>query len=471
MNRNGLAIFLFSLFYTALTFFVSSNPFFWDTTQLGSQHAHWFYINNFKYLLFPNDIDSGNTPTFGIYLALVWKLFGRSLTASHFAMLPFLLGIVLQIYLLCKRFLKEDSILWGMILLLAQPTLLAQSILISPDVILVFFYLLSLNAILKSNRMLLAVSLLGLGSISLRGIMCVAMLFVCDALLNTSFKGKKWPIVFFKQGLSYIPVSIMVLTWLVWHYASASWVGYHSGSPWAASFLLVSPMMLIRNFFILGWRLIDFGMIVWFIVLAPILIVIYKRYKGKVSLPKYTITLLILVVVPLIIFTIVLTPYSELLGHRYLLPVYITLSLFVLYHIDHFFESYKKAIYGLILIVTLSGHFWVYPEKIAMGWDATLAHYPYYKLRNQALYYFKENNIAVSEVGVGRMSAYCNYLLDLTSDTACFSEADLNKKKYILYSNIYNDYSDTLIDSLKTQWTLQKEFKSPTVFLRLYRKQ
>src|SRR6185437_14021263 len=110
--------------------------------QLGSQHAHWFYTNNFRTLLFPNEIDSGNTPIFGLYIATVWKLFGRSLLTSHYAMLPFLLGIVIQIYFLCKRFLKESSLLWGMLLLLMQPTLLAQSILISPDIILIFFYLL-----------------------------------------------------------------------------------------------------------------------------------------------------------------------------------------------------------------------------------------------------------------------------------------------------------------------------------------
>ena len=469
MNKNGLVILLFCLFYAALTFLVSSNPFFWDTTQLGSQHTHWFYTNNFKYFLFPNEIDSGNTPTFGLYLALVWKLFGRSLPASHFAMLPFLIGVVLQVYLLCKKFIDKDSLIWGMLLLLAQPTLLAQSILISPDIILVFFYLLALNAILSGKRLLLAVALIGLGSISLRGIICVSILFVCDALLNGSFKNKKWPLFFFKQWLAYAPVTVAVSAWIFWHYTSKSWVGYHSDSPWAGSFQLVNAKTIIRNFFILGWRLIDFGMIVWFIVLVPILIICYERYKSKLPLPQYTIKLLILFAVPLAVFSVVLTSYSELLGHRYLLPVYLTFSLFVLYHISYFLTNYKKPIYVVILAVLLTGHFWIYPEKVAMGWDATLAHYPYYRLRQQMLDYIKEEHIPPSEIGWGCMTVYSSYLLDLKSDTTCFREKELSKK-YILYSNINNDYSDALIDSLNNNWALQKEYKKAGVFLRLYRK-
>src|SRR6185437_6415875 len=353
---------------------------------------------------------------------------------------------------------------------LMQPTLLAQSILISPDIILIFFYLLALNAILGSQRLLLTVALIGLGSISLRGIICVAILFVCDIILNRDqFKNKKWLSIFFKKSIVYIPVTALVTTWLIWHYKETSWVGYHSDSPWGNDFQIVSFKIVLRNFVILGWRLMDFGMIAWFVALIPVVIIGYKNYKNSYTLPSHTITLLILAAVPLVIFATILSIYAAILGHRYLLPVYITLSLFVLYHIDYYFSRYKKTIFTAILLVLLTGHLWVYPEKIAMGWDATLAHYPYYKERKEMLNYIKEKNIPSSEVGVGCMNAYCNYLLDLNYDTTCF-ENELANKKYILYSNINNDYSDSLIDSLNNYWILEKEFKSPTVFLRLYRR-
>ena len=93
----------------------------------------------------------------------------------------------------------------------------------------------------------------------------------------------------------------------------------------------------------------------------------------------------------------------------------------------------KKVIYVFLLAGLLTGHLWVYPEKISMGWDATLAHYPYYQLRDEMLEYLNEKHIPPSEVGVGCMGAYRNYLLDINSDTSCFSAETKSSKKYILY--------------------------------------
>src|SRR4051794_38753575 len=104
MQRSDLKILWpFLCFYILLTFFVLHNSFFWDTIQLGSKQAHWFYDHNFKFFFLPEIIDSGHPPSFGIYLAICWKLFGKSLPVSHLAMLPFLLGIVIQVYLLLKK--------------------------------------------------------------------------------------------------------------------------------------------------------------------------------------------------------------------------------------------------------------------------------------------------------------------------------------------------------------------------------
>src|SRR5262245_17704487 len=97
--------------------------------------------------MLPEDLDSGHPPTFGLYLALAWKLFGRSLAVSHFAMLPFLLGIALQAYQLVSRFAPRAMAVWGTLFVLAEPTLATQSILMSPDIVLIFLYLLALNAL------------------------------------------------------------------------------------------------------------------------------------------------------------------------------------------------------------------------------------------------------------------------------------------------------------------------------------
>ena len=78
------------------TWVVRGHFFFWDTVQLASQHAQFFLENGFSTFLLPDEMDSGHPPTFGFYLALVWRVFGKTLSISHLAMLPFLLGIVWQ---------------------------------------------------------------------------------------------------------------------------------------------------------------------------------------------------------------------------------------------------------------------------------------------------------------------------------------------------------------------------------------
>ena len=72
----------------ALVWAVQHDPFFWDTVQLASKHAHHFYENGLRWTPLPPEIDSGHPPVFGYYLALAWTCFGKTLPASHCAMPP-----------------------------------------------------------------------------------------------------------------------------------------------------------------------------------------------------------------------------------------------------------------------------------------------------------------------------------------------------------------------------------------------
>lgn len=57
------------LFFFILLLATVKYPFFWDTVQLASKHAHFFYETDFHSIILPNEIDSGHIPTLGIYLA------------------------------------------------------------------------------------------------------------------------------------------------------------------------------------------------------------------------------------------------------------------------------------------------------------------------------------------------------------------------------------------------------------------
>ena len=238
--KNQNYIFLF-LSYSLVLFLVLTtihNSFFWDTVQLGSAHANYYYNNHFSKLLLPEDIDSGHIPTFGMYIALLWKLFGRSLTVSHLAMLPFALGIVFKIFKLCRKFIPEQFVGLALVLVLVDPSLLSQMTLISPDVCLVFFFLLGMNAVLENKKLWIIVAVFCLFLTSMRGMMVSLCLLGLDVYSHINWKTTAGNIFnqLVKRSLLYLPALLLFLTYNSYHYLETGWIGYHKNSPWAKCF-------------------------------------------------------------------------------------------------------------------------------------------------------------------------------------------------------------------------------------------
>ena len=467
--KNHFILISLLVFFTVLVFYSSSHVFFWDTIQLGSKQAHFFFENNFQYLLLPNEIDSGHIPSFGIYLAFLWKLFGKTLFVSHLAMLPFVWGIVWQSYILIKRFIPKKFIGIALLIFLADPTLLSQLTLISPDVPLVFFFLLALNAILKKQRWFLMLALSGLFVISLRGVMVSVAILAIDIIFNVKFQNlKSLIIVLAKNSLAYLPGLFLFVGFSFYHYAAKGWIGYHDDSPWAAFFQKVSLSGVLRNILILGWRLIDFGRIfIWGITL--VLLIIYRRSLYSSDLGKKT---MIIFLVTFLSLAGQIIWFNNLVAHRYLLPVFLSFNLLALYLLFSFVssEKLKQIISAIWLIGLITGNFWVYPDKVAQGWDSTLAHLPYYDLRSDIIDYLHENNIDIRDVGSDFPMTGPFKHLDLSDNLAAFPDKNFEHQKYILYSNIFNDFSDAQIDELQSNWKVVHRIHRCQVFFILYQK-
>lgn len=116
----------------------------------------------------------------------------------------------------------------------------------------------------------------------------------------------------------------------------------------------------------------------------------------------------------------------------------------------------------------LSGHFWVYPISISQGWDTTLAHVPYYELREEAKSYLKLHNIDEQEVGTVFPAKTQNKYLYLNDDVSGFKELDFQNDHYVLYSNIYNDFTDTQLKSLFETWNINLALKKRGVQMILF---
>lgn len=444
-NKLKSKIFLFYLFYLVLTLLVSGNAFFWDTVQLASKHANFYYEQGLSFQFLPENIDSGHIPAFGYLLATVWKVFGTSLMVSHLLMLPFLFGIVYHAHRMVLYFTDKNNY-WFLILILADPTLLAQSVLITPDIPLFLFMLMLLNGIFYKKSTLKLFAVIGLSLISMRGWMIAALLFIFD-MIDSTLLSKERLKVSFKSLLFYLPGGIIALTFMLLHYNSKGWIGYHEDSPWAGSFDTVGLLEFIRNIFIYAWRLIDFGRIIWWVMLILLIPYIFNQYKKD----KKTQQLVILTLIFLIIFPINMLIHKYLTQHRYFLPVYLIIAVLVTYTINLKVGTKRMSI--IILIALLAGNFIIYPDKIAQGWDSTLAHLPYYKMRKNVMVYMKENNISFYSTKSWFPNLSQQHYMDLTYDSSKFSNNTLSKCSYCLYSNVYNDIKDEEYDEIMT-WNL-----------------
>ena len=154
------------------------------------------------------------------------------------------------------------------------------------------------------------------------------------------------------------------------------------------------------------------------------------------------------------------------------MPVYITFSLLVLFVLLELNNStrWKRAGVSILILGLISGSFWVYPKSVAQGWDSTLAHLPYYSLRQSMVNYMNKNKMDKESIGFDFPGAYSQKYLDLSENTWSFPEVDFGKQEYILYSNVVNEFTDNELTELETKWEVVHVESYSTVQLILYRK-
>ncbi len=459
------------LVFTLLFLRTFDNFFFWDTVLLASKPAHFFYENNFSRYLIPDEMDSGHIPLFGAYLALLWKLLGKSLFVSHLAVLPFSLGIVRQTYQLLKKFLPEKYLPLAFFLLIADPTLLAQATLVSPDIPLMFFFLLTLNNIFSNNSLLLALGFAGMACISTRGLMLIAVLSLFDFYFNFLKKNSFSVNALLKYALKRLailsPASIIAATYYIPHYIEKGWIGYNDSFAWAECFRPVDFKGFLRGIVIWIWRLADFGRV----FLYPILFLVFIKHGRLLIKDKKFQDLLVLLLIITLFFAYPFLFFHNLKGHRYLLPMYYVIAFIFVYLLFRYVpsEKLKNISFVLVLAGLLTGHLWIYPLKISQGWDASLAHLPYYSLKDKMDEYVAEQGLPKHAIGSFFPNLAPHKYTHLTSDTSAYHAANLTKDRYVVFSNVFN-VPDEVIDALKQSFHEEKRYEKCGIFIALYRR-
>lgn len=308
--------------------------------------------------------------------------------------------------------------------------------------------------------------------VSMRGMILTVPLFLFNAFLHLKIDFKNWKKTcheIIKLGLPYLPAAIIFIGFSLFHYSQKGWIGYHEDSPWAIFFERVGISGAIKNTAIFGWRLLDFGRI--FIWLIGIFSVVYI-WKKKIKIPKEArqLTLLFILIIGFLSIPAIL--YFDLKGHRYFMPIYFSVTFLVGFLVLEVvtIKRLKAVLISVGLVGLLTGSFWVYPDKISQGWDSTLGHLPYYELREKMIQFMDEANIDKSTVGFDFPGGYEQRFLDLSQETWFFPEVNFQSQRYILYSNVVNEFTDEELIDLKQNWQILHSENSITVKFILYQK-
>ena len=458
------ALVLAFIFFILLTIFSFNIPFFWDGIFF-SKSADFFYNNSFATLIPPIDFDTGNFPFFGIYMSAFWKIFGKNLIVSHLAILPFLFGIAFEFYKIVSRYFSKKFLFFSIILLCLEPTFLTQSIIMAYDIILLYFYLLSLNLILQNKTKLLWLSLVLLAFSSMRGIVAEFSLLIFF-ILNKRSENK----IEMKKMYFAFSISILFLClWSIFHFYKTDWALF-SPLRKRSDEHIVSFTMFFRQMFYSVWKLLDFGRIFQWVFLLSMTIYYFRKRKITAENKE----LLLIILVPTIVFILFFSFLSNPIGHRYFLIPIVLMIIGVTYFLSKFKNSkIQISTFLLFCVLLVSGNFWIYPEKYGNGWDCSLKVLPYFSLQKEVTNYIETEKINPKEIATGfplfndpRFSYLQNnptILIDKNSN-------ELSNFKYVLQSNICNDFTQNEINELENKWFLLKVFKKGQIYLKFYSK-
>jgi hypothetical protein len=215
-----------------------NNGMFWDNVLFASKMGNQLYYNSIFNWTIPDNFDPGHPPFLGFLLAIFWKIFGYKLWVSHLLMLPFVIGFFYQLYnFIGSYFHKKQRLLLGFLLILADPTLATSFVLVNPEIIILFFFFLSINCILKQKIFLKFIGLFFLSIISYRSMLLFAGLFLFDILNNLYINKQKLKLFLnLKFLVFYFFASVPAFIFIVWRLATKGWLQTHPDSPWAVCF-------------------------------------------------------------------------------------------------------------------------------------------------------------------------------------------------------------------------------------------
>lgn len=454
---------IFIIVAIIIFFFSKANGMFWDNVLFASKMGNHLFENGILNWTIPNEFDPGHPPFLAFLLAISWKILGHKLWVAHLLMLPFIFGFFNQLFKFISFFINQQKAqIIAFLLIIIDPSLSTQFVIVNPEIILLFFFFLALNGILFNHKILKFIGLFFLSIVSYRSMMIFGGLFLFE-IINIIFikKQKLTSILNIKFLLFYVFSSLPGVVFVIWRLLTKGWLQTHPDSPWVSLWQIATPKIFLKNCVVLVWRYIDFGRIFIFLFLL-ISFIFFGKKIVKSQKNKQLITLAFCSVLFIVVVSLFAT---NSFGHRYFLISFICFILLAFSILIKFYKN-KKIIYSFLFLSLISGNLWIYPKKISQGWDASLAHVTYHSLRLKAIDYLNENQIDINDVA----TFFPNYnrldYIDFKGDKRSFANFT-GDNKYVLFSTVYN-LSDEEIKILENNYSILKQFNNFNIDIIIY---
>jgi len=450
-SKTNIMVFLALL--SLVLFFISiEEGMFWDNVLFASKMGNHLYENGIFNWNIPDSFDPGHPPFLAFVQAVGWKLLGKSLWVSHLVMLPFVFGLLYQLWRFVTFFSSKfiHQVL-AFCLLFFDPTFTAQLLLVNPEVIQLFLFFLALNAIFYKQDFYKFIALAFLGIVTYRGMMLFAGLALFDFLLATVIEKRKFLSFFSKKNLLvYFLAALPAIIYITWRLTTKGWLQTHPQSPWAHLWHFVTIKEFGRNMIVLAQRFNDFGRCFVFLVLAILLL--QQRKLWKVN----AVQILFLLAACSTFFIIMVSVFStNEMGHRYFIVAYLASILLAFEVIKQ--HLFFKQLYSFLLLALVTGNLWIYPTGISQGWDASLAHMPYFSLREKAISYLDSTKIPIEQVATFFPNESSIDDVSLNGDKRSFT-AFTDSSKYVFVASVFN-LSDKDLSTIETSFFPLKTFQ------------
>ena len=469
-NINPINSFLLFLPYAfcAILFVISFDfPYFWDgVAQVSKEGFNYYSIFNPNFHNLTVTHSPSLFPMMGLMTASLWTVFGVKLGVTHALILIWSILLIYNVRKIVQTFFQEKYVAIITFIAFTEPTVLSQLAIGGIDIIIFTSFVISLRAILDGKKWLLAIGLFFLINIYSRGLFLGLILLIVDFYFNY-YKGEKRDTKsFLKYCLTCLPAFIFLAVSISIYFTSQNRVSITSSSYSTHYQLPASFWIIIRHFFEFVLRSVENGrLLIWILSLLTG----YKLFKSKHVFSKNQKILLSVLILHFLLYFIFIFISQMPFSARYFMPHFFLLTLFCCWGIIHFYKN--QVVYTLLILIVIlqaSGHFWIYPDKIAKSWDCTLSHIPYYELRKECFRYIDENGINYDNISAG----FCFYGDRGYAELNNFGKTVIagRDREYFIYSNISAEDADIEEVENSNSWTEVKRFEKGKVFVVLLKR-